>query len=206
MGEPSKYAADDEAWKDRRFHVSGFGGQMLAGTDLGLVDNIFFRVQLKTGDATLWGGRFGWVFASRFDLELEFGQSSPGLVATLTDLQGRNKTEVPFADLKLTYVMGVVNYSMIDRTKRVVPYLSLGLGMVRADSDDENIVQAREPGIIFGAGLRVRIIDLIAFRGDVRGMRSGFGTKQPFEDLPGVFTGSYTASNLLWSVGLDIRF
>ena len=204
-GESAELAADEE-WKERRFHVGGFGGQMLGGTALGLTENIFFRTQFNTGDDTLWGARAGWVFASRFDLELEFGQSSPGLIATLTDLQGRNKTEVPYADLKLTYLTASVNYSMIERTRRVVPYLTLGFGLVRADSDDEDIVRAREPGIIYGAGVRIRIIDLLALRADVRGLRSGFGTKQVEGDLPGVFVGDYSASHLLWSVGLDVRF
>ncbi len=204
--EESRYFADDESWKDRRFHVGGFGGQLLGGTALGLTENLFFRSTFNTDQGTLWGARFGGVFASRFDLEAEFGRSQPDLVATLTDLSGQSKTDVLFADLRMTYLMAVVNYSMIERTRRLVPYLSLGLGTVRVDSDAEQIVAARELGIIFGVGLRLRIVDALALRADVRGLRSGFGTKQQEDELPGVFVGDYNASNLLWSFGLDIRF
>lgn len=203
----SEYAISDSGWKSHRFYIGGFGGQMNGGTSLGLTENVFFRTEFNTGDDTLWGGRVGWVFAPRFELELELGRSSPGLVATLTDLQGKNKTEVEFADLRITYLMAVVNYSMIERGRRLVPYLSLGIGTVRADSDDEKIVRARKPGIIFGGGLRIRVIEALALRADVRGMRSGFGAKQQdVDDLPGVFVGDYNASHLLWSFGLDIRF
>jgi len=208
LGQPQQLALStgQENWRQHRFHVGAFVGRMNTGTALGLTENIFFRTQFNTGDDTLGGGRFGWVFAPRFDLEAEFGRSSPGLTATLTDLQGRNKTEVEFADLRITYVMAVVNYSMIERTRRVVPYLSLGVGTVRADSDDEQIVASRKPGLIFGGGLRIRVVDALAVRADVRGMRSGFGTKQQEKDLPGVFVGDFNASFLLWSAGFDFRF
>lgn len=202
----SVYFADDESWKDRRFHVGAFGGQMLGGTALGLTENLFFRTTFNTDKGTLWGARFGWVFASRFELEAEYGTAQPDLLATLTDLSGRDKTEVYFADLKMSYLMAVVNYSMIERTRRLVPYLSLGLGTVRVDSDDESLVGAREVGIIFGAGLRFRIVDALLLRADARGLRSGFGTNQTEGDLPRVFVGDYNASNFLWSFGLDFRF
>jgi hypothetical protein len=77
---------------------------------------------------------------------------------------------------------------------------------VSVSSDAEDIVKSRKPGLIYGGGVRIRIIDLIALRVDARGMRSGFGTKQEEDDLPGVFVGDFNASNFIWSAGLDIRF
>lgn len=204
--EASEYVDSNAGWKQQRFLVGGFYGGLTGGTSLGLVDNIFFRTQLNMGSDSVYGLRFGWAFAPRFDLELEYGRSSPGLIATLTDLQGQGKTEVDFADLDLDYLVAVVNYSMIERSRRVVPYLSLGVGTVSVSSSTESIADDRKPGLIFGAGLRVRVIDNLALRADLRGLRSGFGTKQQEGDLPGVFVGDFNASNVLWSVGLDLRF
>jgi len=205
--ETSAYAdPDDAGWKDRRFHVGGAYGSLTGGTAMGLIENVFFRTTLNMGTDNALALRAGWVFAARFDLELEYGKSSPGLIATLTDLRGQGKTEVPFSDLDMTWFTASVNYSMIERTRRVVPYLTLGLGVVTVSSEAEEIVNSREPGLIFGGGVRVRIIDLIALRLDARGLRSGFGTKQQEDDLPGVFVGDFKASNFIWTVGLDIRF
>ena len=201
----SLYSDPDEGWKDRRFHVGGWWGEVRGGTSLGLVENVFFRSTFNTGKDTGFGFRAGWVFAPRFDVELEYGNSSPGLIATLTDLQGGGKTDVDFSPLDMTWVMGVVNYSMIERTRRVVPYLTLGLGVVSVSLDDR-FDKSRKPGLIFGAGVRVRIVDFLALRADARGLRSGFGTKQEEEDLPGVFVGDFNASNFIWTVGVDVRF
>jgi opacity protein-like surface antigen len=203
---PSPYADPDDGWKEQRFHVGGFYGNLSGGTALGLVENVFFRTQFNMGADAAYGLRFGWVFASRFDLEGEYGRSSPSLVATLTDLQGQGKTEVPFSDLDETWFTASVNYSVIERMRRFVPYLTVGLGVVSVSSEAEGIVKSRKPGLIYGAGVRIRIIDLIALRVDARGLRSGFGTKQEAEDLPGVFVGDFNASNFIWSAGLDIRF
>lgn len=202
----SRYGNPDVGWKDRRFHVGGYYGRLTGGTSLGLIDNVFFRTQINMGTDAAIGVRAGWVFAARFDIELEYGKSSPGLVATLTDLQGQGKTEVPFSDLDMTWFTAAVNYSMIERTRRVVPYLTLGFGVVSVSSEDEGIVKSRQPGLIFGGGVRVRLVDMIALRADARGLRSGFGSKQEEGDLPGVFVGDFTASNFIWTVGLDIRF
>jgi opacity protein-like surface antigen len=203
---PSPYADPDDGWKEHRFYVGGFYGNLSGGTSLGLTENVFFRTQFNMGTDTNYGLRGGWVFTSRFDLELEYGKSSPGLEATLTDLAGQGKTEVPFADLDMSWLMASVNYSMIERTRRIVPYLTVGLGVVSVSSDAEDIVKARKPGLIYGAGVRIRIVDMIALRVDARGLRSGFGTKQEEDDLPGVFVGDFNASNFLWSAGFDIRF
>lgn len=200
------YMEPDDGWKDRRFQAGGYFGNLSGGTALGLVENVLFRTQFNTGSDSAYGLRFGWVFAPRFDVELEYGRSSPGLVATLTDLQGQGKTDVDFADLDMNWFTGVVNYSMIERTRRIVPYLTLGVGVVTVSSDAENIVKSRQPGLIFGGGLRVRLVDMIALRADARGLRSGFGTNQEEGDLPGVFVGDFKASNFIWTVGLDIRF
>ncbi len=202
----SLYDNPDAGWKDQRFHVGGFYGNLSGGTSMGLIDNVFFRTQLNMGSDSTFGFRAGYVLASRFDVEFEYGNASPGLIATLTDLQGQGKTEVPFSDLDMTWLTASVNYSMIERTRRVVPYLTLGLGVVSVSSEDEDIVKSRKPGLVFGGGVRVRIVDMIALRADARGLRSGFGSGQQEGDLPGVFVGDFKASNFIWSVGLDIRF
>lgn len=203
----SSYFNGDDAWKERRFLVSGFAGGMVGGTAVGLVENLVMRSQFEIGSDTLIGGRVGWVLASHFDVELEYGRSSPGLNAILTDLQGQGKTEFPFADVDVSYVMASVNYAVIDRTRRVVPYLSLGIGAVHAGSPSEDRIGNTEAGIVYGGGLRVRLIDMLAVRADVRGMRSGFGTKQDTDgQTPGVFVNDFNASFLLWSAGLELRF
>jgi hypothetical protein len=204
--EAAPYAEPDEGWRERRWQAGGFYGQIMGGTALGLVENVFFRTQFNTGKDSTYGFRAAYVFASRFDVELEYGRSSPGLEAILTDLRGQGKTEVEFADLDMNWFTASVNYSMIERTRRVVPYLTLGLGVVSVSSETEGIAKSRKPGIIFGGGVRVRVVDWLAVRADARGLRSGFGTKQEEEDLPGVFVGDYNASNFLWTVGIDIRF
>lgn len=204
--EVSAYLAADDGWKQQRFRVGLFGGELVGGTSLGSTENAFFRSTFNTGDDSLWGGRFGWTFAPRFDVEFEIGRSTPGLEASLTDNSGRDRTDVEFSDLSVTYVMGVVSYSLIERSRWFVPYLSLGLGTVRASSDDESSIGATELGIIFGAGARARLLDSLGVRVDVRGLRSGFGSKQDEDELPKVFTGDYTASHLLWSLGLDFSF
>jgi opacity protein-like surface antigen len=203
---PSPYSDPDEGWKERRFHVGGLYGNLSGGTSLGLIENVFFRTQFNTGSDTQYGLRAGYVFAARWDVELEWGQSSPGLEATLTDLSGQGKTVVPFADLDMSRLTASVNYSMIERTRRIVPYLTLGFGVVSVSSDAEGVVKSRKPGLIYGGGLRVKVVDMLAVRLDARGLRSGFGTKQEEDDLPGVFVGDFKASNFLWSVGIDIRF
>lgn len=202
----ARYTDPDAGWKDHRFQAGGFYGRLSGGTSLGLIDNVFFRTQINMGTDNTFGFRAGWVFAARFDVELEYGNSSPGLIATLTDLRGQGKTEVPFSDLDMTWLTAAVNYSMIERTRRVVPYLTLGVGVVSVSSEAEGIVKSRKPGLIFGGGVRVRLIDLIALRADARGLRSGFGTKQEEGDLPGVFVGDFNASNFVWTAGLEIRF
>jgi opacity protein-like surface antigen len=202
----SPYIAPESGWANQRFSAGIFWGNMAGGTSLGLVENVFFRTTLNLGTDDMLGARFAYVFAPRFDVELEWATSSPGLVATLTDLGGQGKTEVPFADLKMNRVTASVNYSMIERTRRIVPYLTLGIGLVTVSSEDEGIIKSRKPGLIYGGGIRVRVIDPVALRLDARGLRSGFGTKQEEDDLPGVFVGDFNASNFLWSVGVDIRF
>jgi opacity protein-like surface antigen len=209
MAEPteSPYMNPDEGWKDHRFHVGAFVGGLSGGTSVGLAENLLFRTQFDVDSGTLYGARVGWVFAPRFDLEVEFGTSSPGLDATITDLSGQGKTVVPFAALDISYLMGVVNYSVIDRNKRIVPFLSLGVGMVRSDSSDNDSIGNTETGIVYGGGVKVRIIDILAIRGEVRGMRSGLGTNQENPgDLPAVFVNDFNASFLIWSVGAELRF
>lgn len=204
----SPYFEQDDAWKQQRFFIAGFGGGMVGGTSAGLVENLVMRAQLQVGSGALWGGRAGWVFAPRFDVELELGWSSPGLQLELTDLQGQGKVVVPYADVDVGYVMGSVNYSMVERTRRFVPYLTVGIGAVKASSSDEDRIGNTEPGIVYGVGLRARIIDMLAFRADIRGMRSGLGTKQDNGDgeIPGVFVNDFNASFLIWSLGLELRF
>jgi outer membrane beta-barrel protein len=203
----SDYAQPDEGWKDHRFHVGAYYGGLAGGTAVGLAENLLFRTQFEIDSGSLLGVRGGWVFASRFDLEAEYGRSSPGLNAVLTNLSGQGKTVVPFADLDISHLMAVVNYSVIDRNKRLVPYLSLGVGMVRSSSGDDARVGNTETGIVYGGGLRFWLIDELALRADVRGMRSGLGSNQDKTgDIPGVFVNDFNASFLLWGVGLDFRF
>jgi len=203
----SEYADPSEGWKEHRFHVAGYYGGLAGGTAVGLAENLFFRTQFEVDSGSLYGARVGWVFAPRFDLELEYGASSPGLDAILTDLRGQGKTVVPYADLDISYLMAVVNYSVIDRTRRLVPYLSLGIGMVRSDSADNDSIGNTEGGIVYGAGIRFWLLEMLALRADVRGMRSGLGTRQENPgDLPAVFVNDFNASFLLWSVGAEFRF
>ena len=154
----------------------------------------------------MWGLRAGFAFAPRFDVELEYGRSSPGINVVLTNLAGQGKTEFSFADLDLSYFMAVVNYAMLERSRRIVPVLSLGYGTVSMTSMASEIADSRQMGLVFGGGLRIRVIDNFGVRVDVRGLRTGFGPKQQDDQLPSLFLGDFNASNLYWMAGFEFRF
>lgn len=206
----SRYEADyemtDPDWREYRFHVAGWAGKISGGTNVGFTENLFFQVAFEQGSDTAFGGRVGWVFAPRFDVELEYGNASPGLNAVITDLSGQGRTVAEFADLDLSWISGSVNYSMIDRSRRVVPYLTLGVGALSVSSSAEPTIDTTEPLLLFGGGLRVRVIEVLALRVDARGLRSGFGSKQEDPTQPAVLLGEFNGTNLLWSAGLELRF
>ena len=79
-----------------------------------------------------------------------------------------------------------------------MPFLSLGIGMVRSNSPDNDSIGNTESGIVYGGGLKFWVIDNLAVRAEVRGMRSGLGTNQENPgDLPAVFVNDFNASFLL---------
>lgn len=195
-----------EDWTGERWLVSGFGGRVTGGTSVGFTENIVFRSQFEQGTDTTWGFRVGRVVAPRFDVELEYGRSSPGLNAVLTDLAGQGRTEVSFADMDLNWLTAAVNYSVIERSRQVVPYLTLGVGRLGVSSSTEPGIDSGEIAIIFGLGVRVRTLRAIAFRTDVRGLRSGIRGKQEDPSRPAVLDSEFSGTNLLWTVGLELRF
>lgn len=205
-GYQTEYDMDDADWRDQRFHVAAFGGNIAGGTNVGFAENLFFQVSFEQGSDTALGGRVGWVFAPRFDVELEFGTASPGLDAVLRDLSGQGRTVAPFADLDLTWISGSVNYSVVDRSRRFVPYLTLGAGMLNVSSSAESGIDTTEPVLTYGAGLRVRLVEALALRVDARGLRSGLGGKQEDPTRPAVLAGEFNGTNVLWSAGLEFRF
>ncbi|HJO03351.1 MAG TPA: outer membrane beta-barrel protein [Acidobacteriota bacterium] len=196
----------DEGWRDQRFYVGVMLGTMTGGTPLGSIENVFFRSSYGMDTDSMWGLRAGLTFAPRFDVEIEYGRSSPGINAILTDLAGQGKTEFAFADLDLSYVMGVVNYSLVERSRRIVPVLSVGYGSVGMSSTASEIAGSRQMGLVFGGGLRVRVADKLGVRADVRGLRTGFGPKQEEGQLPSIFRGAFNATNLYWTAGFEFRF
>ncbi len=206
LPQESSYMEPDAGWKDQRFYVGGFAGNMTGGTPLGSVENIFFRSSYVMDSNSMWGLRAGFIFSSRFDVELEYGRSSPPMNVILTNLAGQGKTEFPFADLQINYTMGVVNYSLLERSRRIVPILSLGYGTVGVSSAAAEIDSSRQMGLVFGGGLRVRIVENLGLRADVRGLRTGFGPKQEEGQLPSVFFRGFVATNLYWSAGVEFRF
>lgn len=204
---PTAYADSETGWAAHRIHVSGFGGRLTGGTSLGFSQNLFFSAQFEQGSDSTWGGRVGWVFAPRFDVEIEYGRSSPGLDAVLTDLQGQGRTVADFADLDLNWLVGAVNYSVVERTRRIAPYLTLGVGRLGVSSSEESSIDTSEIVLAYGAGVRVRAVDRLAIRADVRGLRSGLGGKQTDTDsVPDVLLGKFNGTNLVWTVGLEISF
>ncbi len=202
---PAPYDEPEQAWREHRFLVGAFGGRLTSGTSLGTIDNVFFRSTFDTGGDTLVGFRVGWAVAARFDAELEYGRAEPGVVAVLSDLQGRSRTEVPFADLSIEYVTAGVTFAVIERSHRLVPYLMFGVGVVDASSDAEPTIGGTEIGLLYGIGLKARASERIWLRGELRGLRSGFGRDRESE-LPGLFRGEFRSSNLLWSMGVEVRF
>ncbi len=206
LPQESSYMDPDEGWKERRFHFGGFSGKMTGGTPLGSIENVFFRSSYDMDTDSMWGLRAGFAFAPRFDVELEYGRSSPGINVVLTNLAGQGKTEFSFADLDLSYFMAVVNYAMLERSRRIVPVLSLGYGTVSMTSMASEIADSRQMGLVFGGGLRIRVIDNFGVRVDVRGLRTGFGPKQQDDQLPSLFLGDFNASNLYWMAGFEFRF
>ncbi len=206
LPQESTYMDLDEGWKERRFRVGGFSGQMTGGTPLGSIENVFFRSSYDMDTDSMWGLRVGFVFAPRFEVEIEYGRSSPGVNVILTDLAGQGRTEFSFADLHLSYLMGVVSCALLERSRRIVPVLSLGYGTVSMTSTASEIADSRQMGLVFGAGLHIRVIDNFGVRADVRGLRTGFGPKQQDGQLPSIFLGDFNASNLYWTAGFEFRF
>lgn len=203
---PTPYMDSESGWAENRLHVAGFGGSLGGGTALGSTENLFFRVQFEQGSDSAWGGRVGWVFAPRFDVEVEYGRSSPGLDAVLSDLQGQGRTVTEYADLNLNWLVVAVNYSVVERTRRFSPYLTLGFGRMGVDSSAEPDIDASEPMLAYGGGLRVRIVDPFALRADVRGLRSGLGGKDEDDPTPDLLRGKFNGTNLLWTLGVELRF
>lgn len=213
---PSSMEDDAEL---RRFRIGGFGGRLSGATAAGLAENLFFRATFEQGTDTLWGGRAAYAFLPRFDVEAELGQASPGLTAVLTDLGGQGRTDVPFADMDLRYTSLSVVYHIVDRHRPIVPFLQLGPAIVSVDSEQEPRIDATEFALLYGAGIRVRPAGRISVRADVRGLRSRFGSDQSsagdvsglFDDqfgatVPGILDGEFNATNLVWTVGLDVHF
>lgn len=203
---PTEYFDGEAGWDEHRLHVAGYGGGLSGGTALGQSQNLFFRVQFEQGSDSAFGGRVGWVFAPRFDVELEYGRSSPGVDAVLSDLQGQGRTVTPYADLDLSWLVASVNYSVIERARRIVPYLTLGIGRMGVSSSTEPDLDTSEIVLSYGAGLRVRVADPFAVRADVRGLRSGLGGKDEEGDVPDLLRGQFNGTNLLWTLGVEFRF
>ncbi len=206
LPQESSYMEPDAGWEDQRFYIGGFAGNMTGGTPLGSIENVFFRSSYVMDSNSMWGLRAGFTLSARFDFEVEYGRSSPAMNVILTNLAGQGKTEFLFADLQINYTMGVVNYSLLERSRRIVPLLSLGYGTVGVSSGAAEIDNSRQMGLVFGGGLRVRIVENLGLRADVRGLRTGFGPKQEEGQLPSVFYRGFVATNLYWSVGVEFRF
>jgi len=206
LPQESSCMSPDEGWRDERLYVGGFAGTMAGSTPLGAIENAFFRSSYEMGTDSMWGLRPGYAVFPRFDVEIEYGSSSPGVNVTLTNLAGQGKTEFHFADVGVDYFMGMVNYSLLERARRIVPGLSIGFRTVGMTSAASEIADSRQMGLVFGGGLRVRVVDHFGVRVDVHGLRTGFGAKQPPGQLPSIFGGDLNAANLYWTAGFGFRF
>ena len=178
-----------------RFRLGAFGGKSTGGTSVGVVENLFFISDFRQGGDTTFGGRAGYDLTTRFRFEVEYGRMSPGLDVILTNLSGLGRTEVEFADLDVSYLAGGLRFNLSE--SRVQPFLTVGLAHVSASSTTEAIDDSAI-GILYGAGLAIRVAGPVSLRGDVRGLRSRL------ELIPGDETS--TSNQLIWSAGVELGF
>lgn len=135
--------------------------------------------------------------------EVEFGYASPGVLRTVTDLQGANVVTSDFADYSMGYASISARVDLVDA--RVTPFLLGGFAMVFSQYDDDS---GANPGFVFGGGLDVHIMKNFYLRGDVRGLRSNVDAPLLSRGLleTGVDNGSVLSTEVLWTIGAAVRF
>ena len=193
------------AQETRLWAASFFGGNMSAGNPVGTVENPFFNTTFKTGSSSMWGFRVSRMLWWRLGAEGEFGRGSPGVNAILTSPGGGDLTEIPYADLNMSYMSGSVIFEAASgRWMRA--FLNFGFAGVfvsgdREDSDNTAL------GILFGGGIEVPIIeDRFFVRADVRGLRADFGLLGLDRgQLVGLEVDSLS-TNAMWTIGGGFRF
>lgn len=178
-----------------RFRIGAFGGRSSGGTSVGVIENLFFVTDFRQGDDATFGGRAGYDLTSRFRFEVEYATMSPGMDVILTDLSGLGRTEIEFSDLDVSYLAGGLRFNLSE--SRFQPFLTLGLANVSAQSPTESIDDSAI-GILYGAGLAIRVAGQVSLRGDVRGLRSKLELIQGQD--------ASISNQLMWSVGVELGF
>ncbi len=103
-----------------------FGGRFPAGS------NGLFTSKVDVEDRVTYGGRIGWNITSTFEAEAQFSRTethfeSPGGDVLFESSRGR------LGDLTIDYTLGYMTFNFGHR--RVVPYVTFGMGAARLDPD-----------------------------------------------------------------------
>ncbi|HJW14310.1 MAG TPA: outer membrane beta-barrel protein [Thermoanaerobaculia bacterium] len=103
-----------------------FGGRFPAGS------NGLFTSKVDIDDHATYGGRIGWNITSLFEAEAQFSRTDTHFVSPGGDvLFGSAGTRL--GDLTIDYTLGYVTFNFGHR--RVVPYVTFGMGAARLDPD-----------------------------------------------------------------------
>src|SRR6266508_619644 len=103
-----------------------FGGRFPAGS------NGLFTSKVDVEDHATYGGRIGWNITSLFEVEGQFSRTETHFVSPGRDvLFGSSGSRL--GDLTIDYALGYMTFNFGRR--RVVPYVTLGMGAARLDPD-----------------------------------------------------------------------
>lgn len=110
-----------------------FGGRFPAGS------NGLFTSKVDVDDHVTYGARIGWNITSSFEAEAHFSRTETHFVSPGGDvLFGAAGTRL--GDLTIDYALGYMTFNFGRR--RVVPYVTVGMGAARLDPD---VCKVRNP-------------------------------------------------------------
>lgn len=97
-----------------------FGGEFSRSHDNNNFDN-FDRTHVDVDDDATYGGRIGYNFTSRFELEAEYSRTETRFVQRQRHLDDQN-----LGDLRIEYFIGYLTYNF--GHGRLVPFVTIGAG------------------------------------------------------------------------------
>ena len=149
--------------------INPFGSDSFQFTD----NNGLFTSKVDIEDHVTYGGRIGWNITSTFEAEAQFSRAETHFVSPGGDvLFGASGTRL--GDLTLDYALGYMTFNFGRR--RVVPYVTFGMGAARLDPDVCGVRPApcSKPGADWrytasaGGGIKTFVTPHFGFRFDGR--------------------------------------